>query len=116
MDHHVASVVEVKHDEFEHVAGRVGAEHQCAGGGGVVVEVGDESSVVEGVEDLAIGDAVLRADRWISTSRFNRNTKPESRQRVRERITAHGSRPLQGLSPRRHRLADSSSGPGGGGH
>jgi hypothetical protein len=59
VDHHVASVVEVKHDEFEHVAGGVGAEHQCAGGGGVVVEVGDEARVVERVEDLAIGDAVL---------------------------------------------------------
>jgi hypothetical protein len=28
-------------------------------GGGVVPQVGDESSVVERVEDLAIGDAVL---------------------------------------------------------
>jgi hypothetical protein len=59
VDHHVASVVEVKHDEFEHVAGGVGAEHQCAGWGGVVIKVSDQSSVAERVEDLAIGEAVL---------------------------------------------------------
>jgi hypothetical protein len=35
------------------------AKHQCAGGGGVVIKVSDQSSVAERVVDLAIGDAVL---------------------------------------------------------
>jgi hypothetical protein len=57
VDHHLASVVEVEHDELAQIAGCVAAGQESAGG--FVVEIADHSCVVQSVADLTVSDAVL---------------------------------------------------------
>jgi hypothetical protein len=73
VDHEVDLVGEFEPDDLQQVAGVVGSDRKDLGWVGVGFEVDEGEGMVEGVSNGSVGDSGLRADRWISTSKY-RNT------------------------------------------
>lgn len=74
MDHQVDVVGEFEPDDLQQVAGFVGSDSEDLGWIGVGIEIDDGDGMVKGVADGASSIPCLRADRWISTSKYC-NTK-----------------------------------------